>query len=97
MRSGYFSLLNAWRVCLTLHCMSRTKNPGTGEGYVGAIMVHRVTRGVGIVEHVIEARDGWPPELALKLPDGTLRKGKLGDFREPTVSERKTFSPEQSA
>jgi hypothetical protein len=68
--------------------MSRTKNPGSGEGYLGAVMVHRVTRAVGIVEYVVEARDGWPPQLTLKLPDGSLKKGKLGDFREPTASER---------
>jgi len=74
--------------------MSRTKKPGTGEGYVGAVMVHRITRAVGIVEHVIVARDGWPPELTLKLPDGSFRKGKLGDFREPTANERKTITPE---
>jgi hypothetical protein len=61
--------------------MSRTKNPGTGEGYLGAIMVHRISRNVGIVENVIMARDGWPPQLILKLPDGSLKKGKLGDFR----------------
>jgi len=69
--------------------MSRTKKPTTGEGYIGAIMVHRITRAVGTVEHVVVAHDGWPPELILRLPDGSLRKGKLGDFREPTASERK--------
>jgi len=74
--------------------MSRTKKPGTGEGYLGAIMVHRVTRTVGIVEFVVEARDGWPPQLTLKLPDGSFKKGKLGDFREPTGTERKTIPSE---
>lgn len=89
-----FSRLNVERVCLILDRMSRTKKPGTGEGYIGAIMVHRITRAVGIVEHVLVARDGWPPELTLKLPDGSLRKGKLGDFREPTGTERKAFPQE---
>lgn len=77
--------------------MSRTKKSGTGEGYIGAVMVHRVTRAVGIVEFVVEARDGWPPELTLKLPNGTLRKGKLGDFREPTNAERNTVKPAEPA
>ena len=77
--------------------MSRTKNPGTGEGYPGSVMVHRITRAVGIVENVVAARDGWAPELILKLSDGSLKKGKLGDFREPTKAERKTIAPEQSA
>jgi hypothetical protein len=77
--------------------MSRTKNPGSGEGYLGAVMVHRVTRAVGVVEYVVEARDGWPPQLTLKLPDGSLRKGKLGDFREPTAAERKAIPAEPSA
>ena len=72
--------------------MSKTKKPGTGEGYLGEIMVHRITRTVGIVERVLEARDGWPPALTLKLPDGSLKKGKLGDFREPSGNERKTIT-----
>ena len=74
--------------------MSRTKNPGTGEGYLGAIMVHRISRTVGIVENVIMARDGWPPQLILKLPDGSLKKGKLGDFREPNRTERESVPAE---
>ncbi|MCU0771787.1 MAG: hypothetical protein MUE94_08485 [Verrucomicrobia bacterium] len=71
--------------------MSRTRNPSTGEGYVGAVMVHRLTRAVGIVQDVIVARDGWPPQLTLKLPDGSLKKGKLGDFREPSRTERESL------
>lgn len=74
--------------------MSRTKNPGSGDGYLGALMVHRVSRAVGTVEFVVEARDGWPPQLTLKLPDGSFKKGKLGDFREPTATERKSASAE---
>jgi len=74
--------------------MSRTKNPNTGEGYQGAVMVHRISHAIGTVESVTVARDGWPPELTLKLADGSFRKGKLGDFREPTHAERKTFPAE---
>jgi hypothetical protein len=54
-------------------------------------MVHRLTRAVGIVQDVIVARDGWPPQLTLKLPDGSLKKGKLGDFREPSRTERESL------
>jgi hypothetical protein len=71
--------------------MSKMKKPATGEGYLGEIMVHRVTHAVGIVENVVEGRAGWPPQLALKLPDGSIKKGKLADFREPTANERKTI------
>jgi hypothetical protein len=73
--------------------MSAPKRSETGEGYLGTIMVHRISRAVGVVESVLEARDGWPPEIRLKLADGTLRKGKPGDFREPTPAERKQSSP----
>jgi len=69
------------------------KKPATGEGYLGEVMVHRISRAVGIVENVVEARDGWAPQLTLKLPDGSLKKGKLADFREPTAGERKTITP----
>jgi len=71
--------------------VSRTRNTATGEGYLGAVMVHRITRAVGTVENVTAGRDGWPPELTLKLADGSFRKGKLGDFREPTHAERNTL------
>jgi hypothetical protein len=73
--------------------MSKSKKPATGEGYLGEIMVHRTTRAVGVVENVLEARDGWPPELTLKLSDGSVKKGKLSDFREPSANERKTIPP----
>ena len=73
--------------------MSKTKRPATGEGYLGEIMVHRITRALGIVENVIEARDGWPPQVTLKLPDGSVKKGKLNEFREPSANERKTLLP----
>jgi len=73
--------------------MSKSKRPATGEGYLGETMVHRLTRAVGVVENVIEAKDGWAPQITLKLPDGSMKKGKLSDFREPTASERKTVTP----
>jgi hypothetical protein len=47
---------------------------------------------MGVVENVTEAKAGWPPEITLKLPDGTCKKGRLSDFREPTSAERKKIS-----
>jgi hypothetical protein len=52
-------------------------------------MVHRISRDVGVVDGVTEAKAGWPPEIRLKLAGGTFRKGRLSDFREPTSAERK--------
>jgi len=75
--------------------MSKSKIPATGEGYLGEIMVHRLTRAVGVVEGVTEAKAGWPPQIALKLADGSVKKGKLSDFREPSSAEREKFSPVQ--
>ena len=72
--------------------MGKTKNPSTGEGYLGEIMVHRLSRTPGVVESVAEANAGWPPQIALKLKDGYLKKGKLSDFREPSGNERAKFS-----
>jgi hypothetical protein len=71
--------------------MSKAKVPETGEGYLGEIMVHRATHSVGVVENVIEAKAGWPPQITLKLKDGSFKKGKLSDFREPTHAEREQF------
>lgn len=73
--------------------MSKAKVSGTGKGYVGEIMVHKISRAVGVVEHVVEAQSGWPPLITLKLPDGSLRKGRLSDFREPSGNERKSLPP----
>jgi hypothetical protein len=73
--------------------MSKAKKPETGAGYLGETMVHRVSRAVGVVEDVVEAKAGWPPQITLRLKDGTFRKGKLSDFREPTNAERKEISP----
>jgi hypothetical protein len=76
----------------TLDSMGKSKIPETGAGYLGETMVHRISRAVGVVEGVIEAKAGWPPEITLKLPDGTFKKGKLSDFREPNSAERKKIS-----
>jgi len=73
--------------------MGKTKIAGTGEGYLGETMVHKITGAVGVVENVIEAEAGWPPQITLKLPDGSFRKGRLSDFREPHANERKKISP----
>jgi hypothetical protein len=75
----------------TLADMGKSKIPATGEGYLGEIMVHRLTRAVGVVENVIEGKAGWAPQITLKLKDGSLKKGKLSDFREPSASERESF------
>jgi len=72
----------------TLDDMSKSKTPATGEGYLGEIMVHKISRAVGVVENVIEAKAGWPPQITLKLKDGTCKKGRLSDFREPSHAER---------
>jgi hypothetical protein len=73
--------------------MGKSKISATGAGYLGETMVHRISRAVGVVESVLEARDGWPPEITLKLPDGTVRKGRLSDFREPSNAERNQLPP----
>jgi hypothetical protein len=77
--------------------MSKSKNPGTGAGYLGELMVHRITRAAGTVENVVEGRDNWAPQLTLKLADGSVRKGKLSEFRDPTAAERKTLTPAPAA
>jgi hypothetical protein len=69
--------------------MSKAKVPATGEGYLGETMVHRITHALGVVGNVIEGKAGWPPEITLKLPDGSIKKGRLSDFREPNSAERK--------
>ena len=68
--------------------MSKSKIPATGEGYLGETMVHKISHVLGVVDSVIEAKAGWPPQITLKLKDGTFKKGKLSDFREPTHAER---------
>ena len=73
--------------------MGKSKIAATGKGYLGETMVHRITRAVGVVESVTESQAGWPPEITLKLPDGSIKKGRLSDFREPSSAERKEISP----
>jgi hypothetical protein len=73
--------------------MAKIKNPATGEGFLGEIMVHKISRALGVVDSVTEARDGWPPQITLKLPDGTLKKGRLSDFRNASGNERAKISP----
>jgi hypothetical protein len=74
--------------------MAKSKVSATGNGYLGEIMVHKLSRAIGIVENVIEAKAGWAPEITLKLPDGSVKKGKLSDFREPSGTERKKMPAE---
>jgi hypothetical protein len=62
--------------------MAKAKSSTTGLGYVGETMIHRASGASGVVEAVVEARDGWPPQVTLKLPNGSVKKGKLSDFRE---------------
>jgi hypothetical protein len=68
--------------------MGKSKNPATGEGFLGEIMVHKLTRAVGVVDSVTESQAGWPPQIVLKLTDGSVKKGRLSDFREPSGNER---------
>ena len=55
--------------------MGKAKSSSTGLGYVGETMVHRASGTTGVVEAVVEAKDGWPPQVTLKLANGTLKKG----------------------
>ena len=71
--------------------MGKSKIAGTGKGYLGEIMAHKITGTVGVVESVTEAQAGWPPEITLKLPDGSIKKGRLSDFREASSKERKNL------
>ncbi len=84
--------LNARRGLRIVDSMAKAKKPETGEGYLGETMVHRISGAIGVVESVVEAKFGWPPEITLKLKDGSFKKGKLSDFREPSSAERKKNS-----
>ena len=68
--------------------MGKSKTPETGRGYLGEIMVHKISHEVGVVENVVEAQAGWPPQITLKTQDGKVKKGKLSDFREPSAAEK---------
>lgn len=72
--------------------MGKTKIPATGEGYLGEVLVHRLTRAIGVVESVTEGKVGWPPHVTVKLRDGSVKKGRLSDFRDPSQTERTNFS-----
>lgn len=72
--------------------MGKLKIPATGEGYLGEILVHRLSRAIGVVETVAEGKAGWPPQITVKLKDGSVKKGKLSDFRDPSGTERERFS-----
>ena len=71
--------------------MGRTKTAATGRGYLGEIMVHRISRAIGVVDSIVEAQAGWPPQITLKLKDGSLKKGKLSDFKDASASEKKKY------
>jgi hypothetical protein len=71
--------------------MGKFKSSATGQGYLGEIMVHKLSRQPGVVENVVEAQAGWAPQITLKLKDGSLKKGKLSDFKEATAEQKKTF------
>jgi hypothetical protein len=73
--------------------MGKSKIPATGEGFLGEIMVHKITRVVGVVDQVTQARDGWAPQIALKLPDGSFKKGRLSDFRDASIREKASLPP----
>jgi len=73
--------------------MGKTKIPATGEGFLGEVMVHKISRSLGVVENVAQAQSGWPPQITLKLQDGSVKKGRLSDFREASGTERKKLSP----
>jgi len=72
--------------------MSKAKIPATGEGYLGEVMVHRLTRAIGVVEAVTEGKAGWPPQITLRLRDASVKKGRLVDFREPSAAEREKYA-----
>ena len=75
--------------------MGKFKSSATGKGYVGEIMVHKISGQVGVVESVVEAEAGWPPQITLKLKDGSFKKGKLSDFKQATSDQKRTFPTSQ--
>ncbi|MBN2508436.1 MAG: hypothetical protein JXQ71_17290 [Verrucomicrobia bacterium] len=72
--------------------MGKTKEAATGKGYLGEIMVHRITGEMGVVENVVEAHTGWPPQLTVRLQNGSVKRGNLGDFRDASAAQKKKFS-----
>jgi len=73
--------------------MAKTKIPATGEGFLGEIMVHKLTRVVGVVADVTLAQAGWPPMITVKFADGTTKRGQLSEFRDPSIRERAGIKP----
>jgi hypothetical protein len=71
--------------------MGKIKSSATGRGYLGEIMVHRVSGQLGVVENVVEAQAGWAPEITLKLKEGGLKKGRLSDFKAASAEQKKAF------
>lgn len=45
-----------------------------------------------MVEKIVEAQSGWPPEVTLKTKQGLVKKGKLSEFREASGEEKKKYS-----
>ena len=76
---------------LTFASMGKMKSSATGKGYFGEIMVHKVSGQAGVVENVIESQAGWPPQITLKLKDGSIKKGKLSDFKDATAEQKRSF------
>lgn len=72
--------------------MAKSKQSVTGSGYLGEIMVHKISREAGMVEKIVEAQSGWPPEVTLKTKQGLVKKGKLSEFREASGEEKKKYS-----
>jgi hypothetical protein len=77
--------------------MGKLKSSATGKGYLGEIMVHKVSGEAGVVENVIESQAGWPPQITLKLKDGSVKKGKLSDFKEAAAEQKKSFPTPDAA
>ena len=72
--------------------MGKTKESATGKGYLGEIMIHRISGEIGVVETVVEAQTGWPPQITLKLKNGASKKGNLSDFKDANAAQKKKYS-----
>ena len=91
VRGGRYLDLKVCARHVNLISMGKAKTAATGNGYIGEIMVHKISKEIGVVEAVLEAQAGWPPELTIKLKDGSIRKGKLSDFKEASGEQKKKF------
>jgi hypothetical protein len=72
--------------------MGKSYRDATGNGYLGEVLVHKISKEVGVVDGVIEAQSGWPPQVTVKLKNGSLKKGRLSDFRLASGTEKAKFS-----